>query len=147
MSIDDQHRRRQPPDDRDEADDLVLPSERSWKPVAIVGTVFSILVLTAVLLFGGLLGLLPLLFLAAVYGWIAFAFLHYRQCRQEELLQVLSSAAEANLPLAPAVSVYLRDRPQGKLREFWVALLLFFVLPGYYWFWYRRASFDRKIEQ
>jgi type II secretory pathway component PulF len=121
--------------------------DRSWKPAAIVGTVFAIIVVIGLLVSLGVFGLLPLLFLVGIYGWMVFAFLHYRQCRQEELLQVLTAAAEANLPLAPAVAAYLRDRPHGRLREFSVGVLLFFVLPGYYWLWYRRASFDHKIEQ
>lgn len=86
-----------------------------------------------------------LLILMVIYGWMLFAYLHYRQGRQEEMLHLLSTAAESQAPLAPALWAYLRDRPQGALREFWVAFLLFFVIPGYYWVWHRRNSFDSKV--
>src|SRR5262249_27413498 len=74
-------------------------------------------------------------------------FLHYRQCRQEEFLQVVTAAAAAEAPLAQALGAYLRDRPRGPLHEFWVMLLLFFVFPGYYWVWYRRSNYDDKLER
>ena len=80
-----------------------------------------------------------------VYGWMLFAFLQYRRGRQDELLHVLSTAVEAEAPLAAALWTYLEDRPRGWLREFWVATLLFFVLPGYYWIWHRRHSYDQKV--
>ena len=47
----------------------------------------------------------------------------------------------------PDRDYYLSDRPQGQMRELWVALLLFFVAPGYYWFWHRRHCFDSKVAQ
>lgn len=93
------------------------------------------------------IGLPFLLLLMLFYGWMLYAFVHYRQARQEEMLHVLSTAADANLPLAPALWAYLHDRPAGPLREFWVALLLFFVFPGYYWVWHRRHSFDQKASR
>jgi type II secretory pathway component PulF len=40
---------------------------------------------------------------------------------------------------------YLEDRPHGVEREAWVAILLFFVFPGYYWIWHRRHSYDHKV--
>lgn len=86
-------------------------------------------------------------FLAVPYGWMLFSYFHYRQGRQAEVVQLLATAAEAGLPLAPALRAYLSDRPRGPAREFWTALLLFFVLPGYYWFWHRRHNFDRKVER
>ena len=95
----------------------------------------------------GYASLLVLLVLAAFYGWMLFAFLHYRQCRQEELLQVLAAAAEAEAPLAPALWAYVRDRPRGGLRGVWVAVLLCVVVPGYYWLWYRGSNYDRKVER
>jgi type II secretory pathway component PulF len=74
-----------------------------------------------------------------------FAYLHYHQARQEEFLQLLTTAVESEAPLAPALWSYLSDRPHGPVREFWVAVLLFFVIPGYYWVWHRRHSFDHKV--
>jgi type IV pilus assembly protein PilC len=95
----------------------------------------------------GYASLLILFVLAALYGWMLFAFLHYRQCRQEEFLQVLAAAAEAEVPLAPALWAYVRDRPRGGLRGVWAAVLLCVVVPGYYWLWYRGSNYDRKVER
>src|SRR5438105_4805326 len=52
-------------------------------------------------------------------GWMAYAFLRYRQARQDELLQVLATAVEANLPLASALRAYLRDRPREGEGHVW----------------------------
>jgi type II secretory pathway component PulF len=73
------------------------------------------------------------------------SYLQYRRGRQAELQQLLTTAAEAGAPLAPALRAYLRDRPRGPAREMWVAGLLFFVVPGYYWIWHRRNNFDQKV--
>jgi type II secretory pathway component PulF len=122
--------------------------DRFWKASALLGSLAITAIFLLVLCAGlGYLALLLLLVVGAAYGWMLFTFLHYRQCRQEEFLQVLTAAAVAEAPLAPALEAYLRDRPHGPLRELWVALLLFFVIPGYYWFWYRRWSYDAKVEQ
>jgi type IV pilus assembly protein PilC len=83
--------------------------------------------------------------LALVYGWVAFAFLHYRNGRQDELLRLIVTAVKSGTPLPPAIRSYLADRPHGTTREFWVALGQFIVLPGYYWLWHRRHQFDRKV--
>ena len=93
----------------------------------------------------GSLVLLPVPFV--IYGWMLYAYMHYRQGRQEELLQVITAAAESELPLASALWAYLSDRPHGTLRETWVAFLLLFVLPGYYWMWHRRHTYDSKVEK
>jgi type II secretory pathway component PulF len=94
---------------------------------------------------GWLPGFVALFLLILFYGWMFGAFVHYRRGRQDELLQVLTTALESGAPLVPALRAYLRDRPQGMAREFWVGTFLWFVLPGYYWFWHRRHSFDRKV--
>src|SRR5260370_12574586 len=90
-------------------------------------------------------GVLLLLFVVLFYAWMLFAYLHYRQGRQDEFLHLLTTAVEANVPLAPALWTYLEDRPHGTQREAWVALILFFVFPGYYWIWHRRHNFDYKV--
>jgi type IV pilus assembly protein PilC len=121
---------------------------RFWRIAALVGSGATLVAMLALMLLYLGLGygsLLVLLVLAAVYGWMLFAYLHYRDCRQEEFLEVLAAAAEAHAPLAPALWAYLRDRPTGGLRQAWVFLLLFFVLPGYYWLWYGGSSFDSKV--
>jgi type IV pilus assembly protein PilC len=33
------------------------------------------------------------------------------------------------------------------MRDFWLGTLFFFVMPGYYWIWYRRYNFDRRVEE
>jgi type II secretory pathway component PulF len=122
---------------------------RFWSIVALVLSCAAYAAgLVLMLAYAGLgyPSLLLLLVLATLYGWMLFAFLHYRQARQEEFLQVLAAAAEAEAPLAPALWAYVRDRPRGVLREIWIAFLLFFVVPGYYWLWYRGHSYDRKVE-
>jgi type II secretory pathway component PulF len=122
--------------------------EPLWKTLSVLGAVFAVLVLcVAVLLLFGALGLPILLLLALGYSCVLQAFLQYRAGRQNELLFLLSGAAESGTPLAPALRAYLRDRPEEGWRAFWSALLLFFVLPGYYWVWHRRHSYDRKLER
>ncbi len=86
-----------------------------------------------------------LLLLVLPYAWVLFAFFHYRQCRQEEFLRLLTTAVEAHAPLGPALRAYTADRLNSPLRETWVATLLFFLLPGYYWLWYRHFNYDRKV--
>jgi type II secretory pathway component PulF len=109
----------------------------------------SALLLGAAFLVGrGVAYALPtLLIIVLFYGWVAFAFLHYRQGRQEELLFLLAAAVEARAPLVPVLEAYLRERPRGPLREFFVFGLLFFTLPGIYFFLEKWLSFDRKIER
>lgn len=105
----------------------------------IVGVVITIV------LFGGVPVIPFLLLLGLGYGWVLWAFFHYRQCRQDEFLHLLAAAVDANAPLPAVLRAYLTDRPNGPLREFWVGCLLFFVLPGYYWIWYQRFNFNRKV--
>lgn len=109
---------------------------------AVVVLLFLFLMIVAGL---GAIGLPLLLILGLIYGWMLFAFLHYRAGRQDELMHLLVAATEANAPLAPALRAYLRDRPRGGWRTFWTASLLFFVVPGYYWLWYRRHNYERKV--
>jgi type II secretory pathway component PulF len=123
---------------------------RFLRVLALVGSCIAYAVLLLVMLYFlglGYASVLVLLILAAAYGWMLFAYLHYRDCRQEEFLQVLAAAAEAQAPLAPALWAYLHDRPRGGLREIWVSLLLFIVVPGYYWLWYSGSNYDRKVER
>lgn len=85
---------------------------------------------------------LPLLVTWCVF--VLYAFLRYRFLRQEELAHVLAAAAESGAPLAPALWAYVRDRPRDEWRTFWVIVVLFFALPGYYFYW-RRHGFERKV--
>lgn len=122
---------------------------RFWRGLAVVGSFVAgagLLLLLVGSVFGFFSVFVPLV-LGAAYTWIVFGFLHYRQCRQEELLGVVRAAAAVQAPLPAALWAYLRDRPHDELREFWVGLLLNFVAPGYYWIWYRRFNYDRKVEQ
>lgn len=88
---------------------------------------------------------LPLLIaIVLFYTWTLYAYFQYRQSRQDEFLNFLSAVVSARAPLAPALDAYLRDRPQGPLREAFVIGLLL-VLPGYYWIWHQWHSYDRKL--
>jgi type II secretory pathway component PulF len=82
-----------------------------------------------------------------VYSWLLYAYVSYRQGRQEELLQVLRTAVESGAPLAGALQAYEQDRPNGRIREFLVAAGLCLLLPGYYWIWYRWYNYDRLVEK
>lgn len=113
--------------------------------VTILGLLWLMLLGAWLIMLGGFGGVPLLLLLSLPYTWALFAFFHYRQCRQEEFLHLLTTAVEAQAPLAPALRAYVADRPNGPLREAWVGTLLFFLWPGYYWFWYRRFNFDRKV--
>jgi type IV pilus assembly protein PilC len=127
-----------------------IAMDRVWKILALLGSCAAFAVVLALMLVYlgfGYASLLLLLVLGAAYAWMLFAYWHYRDCRREEFLYVLAAAAEADAPLAPALWAYLRDRPRGGLREVWVFLLLFFVVPGYYWLWYSGSSYDRKVER
>jgi type II secretory pathway component PulF len=92
-------------------------------------------------------GVLGWLLIGLFYGWALFAYLHYRNGRQEELWQVLSAAVETQAPLPQALRAYLRDRPRGLGRKVWSAVLLFFIFPGYYWIWHIWNNFDRKVRR
>src|SRR5438552_15625428 len=100
--------------------------------MAVVGTALGLTgAWVLVLAFGfGLFSLPLLLAVALIYGWMWFAFQHYRYGRQQEFLHVLTVATEAEMPLSSALWAYLSDRPHGNLRELWNALLLLFVAPG-----------------
>src|SRR5262245_56416205 len=126
-----------------------------------MGTLRKVIILLAVL--GGsilLLGMvaaglimagapvgLPLLFLGMLgLGWVGYAYFRYRQARQDELLQVITTALEARLPLAPAIRAYLRDRPHEEEGGAWDAILLF-VMPPAFLLWHQRQGYDAKAEE
>src|SRR5207248_5371401 len=76
-------------------------------------------------------------------GWMAYAYLRYRQVRQDELFQVVVTAVAARLPLGSAVRAYLQDRPGEGEWGGWDAALLFLFPPGF-WLWHQRHAFDRR---
>src|SRR5262245_59536353 len=99
--------------------------DRFARGAALVGALVFLTIFGIALCAGfGWLAVLLFFTVGAAYAWMLFAFLHYRRCRQEELLQVIATAVAAEAPLVPALAAYLEDRPQGLLHEFWVALLL-----------------------
>jgi type IV pilus assembly protein PilC len=113
----------------------------------IVGGLVALGMVVAGLVMTGFGQTLPLLVFAMLgVGWMFYAFLRYRQARQDELLQVLATAVEANLPLAPALRAYLRDRPREGEGHLWDALLLVLFFPGD-WLWLQRYSFDYRAEE
>jgi type II secretory pathway component PulF len=92
----------------------------------------------------GPLGLVLYIALFVLWCWELFAFSHYRYCRQEEFLQVLTTAAQMQVPIESFLQAFLRDRPRNDLYRFWVGSLMFFVFPGFYWI-HQRRSFDARI--
>src|SRR5690349_1126106 len=104
------------------------------KTLIVLGVIVGSIILLG-LMVGGLImtgmaqAILLLPFALLGVGWMFYAFLRYRQARQDELLQVLATAVEANLPLAPAVRAYLRDRPREGEGHVWDALLLVLFFP------------------
>jgi type IV pilus assembly protein PilC len=123
-----------------------MPGFRKVLGVSFLGFAFAVVLVCSAFMLGmGPAGVLAILVLLAIYCWVLIAYFQYRYGRQEEFLHLLKTAAELEAPLAPTLWAYLRDRPQGPEREFWVASLLFFVLPGYYWLWHRQHTFDHKI--
>src|SRR5579871_4063922 len=99
-----------------------------------------------VLYLGPLYALMFLGLSALSVGWMLYAYLRYRQARQDEILQVLATAIEAKLPLAPAIRAYLRDRPREGEGHIWDALLLVLFFPGD-WLWIQRYGFDYKADE
>jgi type IV pilus assembly protein PilC len=79
----------------------------------IVGQILTLAIVGG-LLFGALgnIAVIPVVLLGAIYFWGLFSYAHYRLLRQEELLHLLSTAAEAESPVGPAVWAYLSDRPR-----------------------------------
>lgn len=90
-----------------------------------------------------------LVYTACMIGWGGYALLKYRLGRQAELLQVLISAVELGMPLAPAIRAYSRDRPDRFGVQLVLAVLLTFVFPGFVIFWYLvwRKRYDRRVRQ
>lgn len=109
---------------------------------AIVVSIVMLLALGIGLVLAGVIPSLPvLLFLALFIGWLAHAYLRYRSLRQDELLQVLATAAEVQMPMPAAIRAYVHDRPQESILGGWDILLLF-LFPPAYWLWHQRHSFD-----
>jgi type II secretory pathway component PulF len=76
-------------------------------------------------------------------GLLIYAYRRYRQGRQEEVFQVMATAVEANMPLAPALRAYLLDRPSDG-RILWDAALMLICPPGYP-VWTQRRTFDDRV--
>ncbi len=109
-----------------------------------LGAAFLLVALVIALFFVNLFaGLFGTVSVGSIITWIVFGVFHYRAVRQDEVLQVLTTAIESQLPLHQALMVYVKDRPHGVGREIWLTLLL----PGYYWIWHRKHAFDRRVEQ
>src|SRR5262245_14574512 len=110
----------------------------------IAGSVILLGLVAVGLVMAGAPVALPLILFGMLgLGWVAYAYFRYRQARQDELLQVITTALEAKLPLAPAIRAYLRDRPHEEEGGVWDALLLF-VLPPAFLLWHQRQGFDNK---
>lgn len=83
------------------------------------------------------------LFVSLAGGWLSYAFLRYRQIRQEELLQVIAAAVETNMPIGPAVRSYLSERPAEARSADWIAALFLLFPPGFL-VWRHRLLFDHR---
>jgi len=114
----------------------------------IVGGIILLYLMLGVPAFAGIGGVVGTMLLLLVNGWALYAFLRYRQGRQDELTQVLAAAVAGQLPLAPAVRSYLEDRPRrGRVRKL-LAGAACVALPLYTyaraWVGWRR--YDRLVE-
>jgi type II secretory pathway component PulF len=110
----------------------------------ILGTLVFLGILVSGFAFGGsAIGVPLILFIVIVAGWFVYVFFRYRFVRQEEIVQVLSAAAEAKLPLAPALRAYVRDRPMESQWGWWDVTLMFAFPPGY-WLAHQRHVFERR---
>lgn len=121
--------------------------KRKWVMFgAVVGLLLAISLLFVAVYFAGWGPSIPgLLLLGVLYAWIIYAFVEYRQARQQELLQVLASTVEARLPLAPVLRAYLEDRPNDALYHFWVGVLLNITVAPYFWIFHELHRFDQRI--
>lgn len=122
--------------------------ESSWDTIKLLAAiVVSVVVLSAIgvgMYFADVIVSLPiLLFLLLVLGWVAHAYLRYRNLRQDELLQLMATAADVRMPLPAAIRAYVHDRPHEGAAGDWDILLLF-VFPPAYWLWHQRHGFDMR---
>jgi len=113
--------------------------------LAGVSIAFAVLAIVGFGLFfaAGAIGVPLLLFVVIVCGWLGYVYFRYRFTRQEELLQLLAAASEANLPLVPALRAYVRDRPTEGQWGWWDVAFLF-AFPPAYWLMHQRYSWDRR---
>lgn len=116
--------------------------------LGVAASVLAILSVCVLFIFSlGYAGLpASVLFVTLVSGWLMYAFLHYRQIRQEELLQVVAAAVETNLPIGEAVRAYLAERPSEARSADWIAAL-FLVFPPGFLLWRHRLLFDRRAAE
>jgi type IV pilus assembly protein PilC len=127
---------------------MPTPSFKKFSTIfaAVVGAVLTLIVLGLLLALAVAGPGVPLIaFFVLMYGWIIYVFVRYRQARQSELLHVILASIDADLPLAPALRAYLRDRPNSALYHFWLGMLLHIIVAPYYWVWHRQHDFDRRI--
>jgi type II secretory pathway component PulF len=124
---------------------LILIGRRAGWFGTFASIVFTLYLVFLVLYFGGY-GFVPFCFMILLpIGVLVYAYRRYRQGRQEEIFQVITSAVESNVPLAPALRAYLMDRPQDG-RVLWDAGLLLLCPPGFP-VWTQRRSFDDRVAQ
>src|SRR5947209_5255690 len=82
---------------------LILIGRRAWWFGTFASIVFTLYLALLVLLLGGF-GFIPVCFVILLpIGVLLYAYRRYRQGRQEEILQVITTAVESNVPLAPAL--------------------------------------------
>jgi type II secretory pathway component PulF len=110
----------------------------------IVGTMLVLSLIGFGLFEGGMsIGVPFVLFFIVAIGWLSYVYFRYRFVRQDELVQVLASAAAANMPLIPAIRAYVRDRPSEGQWGWWDVTFLF-AFPPAYWLMHQRHTYDRR---
>jgi type II secretory pathway component PulF len=124
---------------------MLLGRRAGW--LGIAASLIYTLCLAAVILVGMIVfrtGIMPILIVLMLgFGLLLYAYRRYRQGRQEEVFQIIATAVESNVPLAPALRAYVLDRPvEG--RAGWDAALMLACPPGYL-LWTQRRTFDDRV--
>src|SRR5262245_33493015 len=122
---------------------LILIGRRAGWFGIVTSIVYTLCLIIFLLGFAGF-GVIPFCFLLLMpLGVLVYAHRRYRQGRQEEVFQVIATAVESNVPLAPALRAYLLDRPRDG-RQAWDAALMIVCPPGYP-VWTQRRTFDDRV--
>jgi general secretion pathway protein F len=122
---------------------LILIRRRAGWLGMFAALLFSLYLLVAAFILTGPGVVLLTAMLLVPAGLLIYAYRRYRQGRQEEVFQVMATAVEANMPLAPALRAYLLDRPSDG-RILWDAALMLVCPPGFP-VWTQRRTFDDRV--
>jgi general secretion pathway protein F len=81
--------------------------------------------------------------LTAYLLFVSFAVFHYRRLRRAEFLQLLTAAAQSQLPIEEVLSQALRDRSTHPLRQMLMGIIHVLVPP----FWFRTGRYDEQLRR